>query len=514
MMSGENSVSHLSIAMSLLGLNAKQLSVLCGVSNSLISRWQRGARPLTTRSEALVPLVETLLALDSNSSKLDEPLAYYLACGAGKREALIRYLTEEKLPALPARATPLEVQHRGSYVIQQQVLLGAAGFRRSSLLMLDYIMKLPPGQQMLFCAHNGFDLWHGNLPFALQALFKLNQVLKRETTILLINRKSAGLHGSPWFSVFWLTIHLKGIIRSRYYEGDPPEEIFVGVIPGYWSGRCKHDDTAEDGLIATLYTDPRNVGRDEAHVSHYMEKSVEASQYGFLRSPAGNEQSRPLWRPGSLPKWDVPDAVSPEGNFFAICRVPSFGVMTQEEFASVEGENAPPLPNYLFSSSETFAAGPHRLILCRDDVREGLQKARRKNEPLSELLGRTAYISSTMLAAQLQRLLAAMETNEDFEVALMPRSAFKKLELELIHWRNSAGLCWLQNMNESLFDCNPVIADSFTEAVEHTWGRLQKAWKRKPLIMRTLRKWLAGKELNAREEDSVIVKNWELLPKE
>jgi hypothetical protein len=32
--------------------------------------------------------------------------------------------------------------------------------------------------------------------------------------------------------------------------------------------------------------------------------------------------------------------------------------------------------------------------------------------------------------------------------------------------------------------------------------------------MRTLRKWLAGKELDVRELDSAIVRNWDVLPKE
>ena len=512
-MNGEKNISHLNTAMSLLGINANRLSALCGVSGSLISRWQYGRRPLTTRSEALVPLAEALLELDTDD-KLEEPLAPYRIGGEGKREALYHYLTDEGMPALPTRSAPPKIQRSGSYITQQHVLLGASGFRRSALLMLDYVMKLPPGQQVLLCAHNGFDLWHGNLPFALQFLFKLNQAMKRKTTFILVNRKSAGLHGSPYFSVYWLIGHLKDIFRSRYYEGEPPKEIFVGVIPGYWSAHGKPDDTAEDGLLTTIYTDPRNVIRYETHVNSYLEKSAPSSQYGFLRVPAGSGENHPIWHSGALPKWDEPDAVTPDGSFFAICRVPSFGVMNREEFTAVAGKDVPPIPDYLFSDSEAFTAGPHRIILCRDDVREGLQKARRKNEPLSELIHRTIYIPNIMLAAQIRRLLAVMETNEDFEVALMPRSAFGKLELELIHWKNSAGICWLQNMDESLLGCDTVIADSLTEAVNHTWGKLQKAWKRKPLIMRTLRKWLAGKELDVQEEDSVIVKNWELFPKE
>lgn len=104
--------------------------------------------------------------------------------------------------------------------------------------------------------------------------------------------------------------------------------------------------------------------------------------------------------------------------------------MTRAEWATVCGDDAPPeLPEYLFALDESFTSGPHRVILCREDVREALGKERSQSLPLSTLLGRRVFVPRQMLAAQLQRLLAAAEAREDFEIALVPRSAFAKLKL-------------------------------------------------------------------------------------
>lgn len=512
-MDGERSISRLDAAMSLLNVSALRLASLCGISNSLISRWQSGKRPLTTRSQALRLLAKALISLD-DEGRLEEMLAPWRSDGESIAEALCLYLTDETLPALPARAQPPEVQRSGSYIAQQQVLLGIQGFRQAALLMLDYVMQLPPGQQIVVCAHSVFAFWYNNQPFALQFLQKLNKAIKRGNTFLLLKHRGSGLNGSPFFSVFWLTMHLKGTVCSQYYEGEAPEEYFVASIPGYWSAKTEADDIAEDNVITTLYSDPRNTRRDTAHCKEYMKKSSTASQYDFLRHPLGDEANEQIWRPGPLPIWNEPSAILPEGSFSAICRTPSFGVMTRDEFISISGKEAPCIPDYLFNSDGSFASEQHQIILCREDIQEGLAKTRRRNEPLSELLHRTAYVPREMLAKQLERILAAMEENPDFEVALMPRSAFNKLELEIVYWHNSISLAWLQNGEESMLDNDSTIANSFSSALSYTWSKLHKGWKRKATVMRTLRKWLAGKELDIQEEDSAFVQHWGLLPKE
>lgn len=508
-------ISRLAQVMALLGVSAQRLSAACGISNSLISRWQKGARPLSAKSKALAPLAKALLALDAEG-KLDEELASWRTSGESQQQALMAYLTGEDLPALPARAAPPALQRSGAYVIQQQVLLGEKGFRRATLLMLDYVMTLPPGRQVVVCAHNGFDLWLKNVPFALQFLQKLNTATKRGTTFLLVNRRGFGMENSAHFARFWLVAHLRGIIRSRYYKGEAPAEYFVASIRDYWSGHAETDDTAEDGLITTLYTDPRSIRRDEAHCDAQIARSAPASQYGFLRKPQGDKENARGWQKGPLPHWQQENAPAPAGNFSAICRVPCFGVMTRDEFEQVAGDDTArmlgKLPDYLFSDTGQFAPGPHRVILCREDVQEALATARRQSEPLSEVLHRRAFVPRDMLAAQVKRLLTAMERRADFELALVPRSAFAKLELEIVCWQNSASVGWLQDMSESVFANDAITSGSFAAAVNHSWDKLQKGWKRKLNVGRTLRKWLAGKELDTVFEDSKIVENWDVMP--
>ena len=294
------SVTRLDTVMGLLGVPAVELGPLCGVSNSLVSRWQKGLRPLPARGKSLLALTDALARLDTGGA-LDDLLSPYREGAKSKAAALRVYLTTEEIPALPERAKPQPVQNSGSYFVRQQVLLGAKGFRQGALLMLDYVTRLPPGRVVYVCAHSGFDLWFKNLPFALQFLQKLNRAVQRGAAFVLITNPGAFQGGHNFFSAYWLVAHLKGMIRSRYYTGTLPPEYFVGVIPGYWCGHTEADATAEDGLLTTVCTDPRHVRRDEAHCDAHLQKSAPASQYGFLRSPGGDSHNGQTWRPGPLP---------------------------------------------------------------------------------------------------------------------------------------------------------------------------------------------------------------------
>ena len=516
----EKKFSRLEQIMSRLNISALEISKRCEVSSSLISRWRKGDRPFPKKGPAGLSLCAALLSADADGV-LDEFIAPFLFETDSREEALCLYLSGDELPAMPARMQPLPLQEAGEYVTSQQVLLGKRGFRKAGLLLLDYMTQLPPGLPLQLCAHNGFDLLLKNVPFALRFLQKLSRTVKRGATFQLISRRGYGMEEASHFAGFWLVAHLKGILRSRYHDQPAPEELFVAVVPGYFSARAETDEDAEDGMITTIFTDARNIRKDEVHCAKYIECSAPASQYGFLQNPLGDENNPKGWDPGPLPRWNTLDAKEPDGSFGAIYRVPSFGVLTDEEFAQMPGaKNAPPVPEYLFSRAprysheSNFAHGSHRIILCREDVREALTKARRLNEPLTMLLGRKTYIPKNTLIMQLRRILAAMAENKHFEVALVPRSAFAKLELEIICWKNSAAVGWLQDESESVFANDPITSGTFEAAIRHTWDKLQKGWKHQDKVARQLRKWIAGKELTTKLKDSATVRNWDVLPKE
>ncbi|MGF6990334.1 transcriptional regulator with XRE-family HTH domain [Lachnospiraceae bacterium PM6-15] len=309
--------SRLASAMTALGLSAVALAEESGLSNSLISRWQKGARPIPSKGNALGDLAKALVRLDVDD-KLNDLLAAY-DDGSTKEQMLERYLIGSDMPGLPLQMVPPTIQYSGEYVAQQRVLLGAAGFRKAALLMLDYLSQLPPGQDLTICAHDNFDLWHGSLSFALRFIKRLPGIIKRGTQITFITHNAEGLDGSHYFSVYWLVLQLRGIIRIRYYKDMTADADFVASIKGFWSARLEHDETAEDGLITTLYSDPRNIRYDEIHCADFAKRSAPAGQFGFFKRPG--EQIQAITRPTE--------------SFSVISRVPSFGFLSQEDVRAV-----------------------------------------------------------------------------------------------------------------------------------------------------------------------------------
>ncbi|MDL2218991.1 hypothetical protein LJC04_01455 [Ruminococcaceae bacterium OttesenSCG-928-O06] len=360
--------------------------------------------------------------------------------------------------------------------------------------------------------HGNYNWMVSDMAFVAAFLEKLQRAFARGTTITLINRKGYAIADIAAFAGPWLIAHLKGHIRSRYYEGEMPGNLrFIASIREYWSARVLEDPEVEDSLFLAMYTDVLDIRREVAECDEYLAISRPLSQYHFLQSPAGTPAEKKLWpADGCLPGWN--DLEAPDGSFFASMRVPGFGVMTRAEFDQVAEGRAPELPAFLFAGDAGFAPGPHKLVLCAEDVQEGLLKSRRMHEALSEVMGQRAFVPQSMLRAQLRRILAAMAQRDDFEVALVPRVAFASLQMDLICWRNSATVAWLQDRTESVYSFDEATSGAFYGFMGFLWGRLMAGWKNQDRVRRQLRRWLAGKGLESTEPDSAIVRGWRLFP--
>ncbi len=501
---------RISYAMEALSLSAAELSRCCYVDASLINKWRKGSRKITERSKVLQDVASAMLRLDSEG-KLKDCYAPYMQNNESAADAMSSWLCGKEIPAMPGRIAPVMTPTSGEYTVQYAVYLGKKGFRKATLSMLDYLLLLPPGQTVTVLCQGQWELFIRNIPFVLQFISKLKKASERGTRLRMINRKGYSLSDSSKFAGYWMTAHLRGYIRSLYYEGEmPPDLRFVGSIPGYWSGRAEEDGSVEDALYIGVYTDPRETRKDEAICEKYAAMSAPSSQYSFFESPLGNAENSRLWQEGSLPLWDNENAALPDGSFNAICRVPGFGIATPQEFSAGAEDVVLPVPRYLFNKSNLFLEGEYYIILCREDVRDGLLLERRRHEVFSDVLYDEIFVPSGILSGQLRRLLKAMDSNENFNVALMPRSAFKKLNIELICYKNSVSVCWLQDMSESVFCGSEGVSGSLHNYVEVVWDNLHKGWMRKAAVRRTLRKWLAGKELDVLDKDSATVLNWEI----
>ncbi|MDL2328058.1 hypothetical protein LJC64_05370, partial [Ruminococcaceae bacterium OttesenSCG-928-A11] len=463
-------------------------------------------------SKQLAPVARALLRADSEGA-LDKVLAPYRQQGESGEEAMCAYLTGTDLPALPPRAEAPKRRTSGEYTVQYQVYLGQSGMRSALLALTDYVLTLPPEREMTLLAQSRYD-WTAKAPgFTEELAGKLEKAFGRGLRLRVLNRAGYSVAEAPGQAGPWLLAHLRGHVQSCYFDGELPADVrFVAVIEGYCSLCVRADPEVEDGLYGVMHTDPVEIREGHALCAAFREKSRPAVQMGVFAQPEGPAPGARLWMPGPLPGWGKNDAL-PDGSFCAICRVPAFGVMTRAEFGQVAGADRPVFPEWLFPEQAGFAAGPHRLVLCREDVRDGLAKQRRQHEALSALLHRRAFVTRDQLTAQLRRLLEAMEAREDFEVALVPRVAFESLQMGLVCWRQSASVGWLLDGGQSVYAADRPSSGAWYGYVNHVWDRLLAGWKRQDRVRRQLRKWMAGKELDKMEEDSAIVRGWSVLPK-
>lgn len=492
-----------------LNITDTELSARSGVDRTLISRWRRGERRISPRSTQLHPLAEALLAMDADSL-LDAYLAPWRQQGESNVDAMISHLTSSVAPMPHAEASRQAVPDGDEYTKQIRVYLGHKGFRKAALAMLDTVRQLPPGREVRVLCQGRYDWLVGDIAFVAQFIAMLRTSLRRNARLLVINRRGYSIAETAAFAGPWLLAHLHDYIRSRYYDGELPENLrFAASIPGYWSGRAEERDGVPESLYAQTQTDPYDIGQDELLIERYMTVSRPASQYRFLENPAGTGENACLWHEGPLPTWDGGEA--PDGSFYALCRLPGFGIMTRAEWDEVRGRSpAPPLPEYLFAG-DGFTGGPHRVILCREDIRDALSVQRHKHEALSVLLNRRAFVPHEMLTAQLRRLLLAMSTRDAFEVALVPRVAFEKLRLELVCWRGSVSVGWLQSMQNSVFADDRATSGSFHGFLGYVWDKLLAGWRNQEKVARQLRKWLAG-QVQTELVDSGKVRNWDVMP--
>lgn len=494
-----------------LGINAAQLSRESGVDRTLISRWQNGERKLSRRSRQLDPVVKALLRIDTEG-RLSPLIAPYGKEGLSDYAALCDYLCDTQLPALNPQAHMPDRQKSGEYIKETRIFLGKKGFRRAALAMLDYLMVLPPGREVVVVCQGRYEWITKDLPFVMQFIAKLRKAITRDTRLLVINRRGYSLADTAAFAGPWLLAHLHGYIRSLYFDGELPKDLrFVASINGFWSGHVEEDVEVEDELFIEMYTDPRDTRKDEQLCYEYIEKAQKASQYAFLENPQGDSENIKLWHDGALPAWR--DGKEPQGNFNAICRVPGFGIMTKDEFHQIAAKSElPDIPDYLFRDSIDFSSGAHKIIFCREDLREGFSKERRMQEPVSSLLHKRSFVPQKMLNNQIRRILSAMDSNHDFQVAIVPKIAFERFSMELVCWENSVSVGWLQDMSESVFADDAATSGAFHGSLDYLWSKLLAGWRDQARVRTQLRKWLSGRDLNGSLKDSTTVKNWDCMP--
>lgn len=488
-----SSKNRLDYLMGLLEIRASQLAEVSGVDHSLITKWRRGERQLSQRSKQLLPLARGLLQLDAQD-RLTDILAPYRRENFRVSEDLAAYLIGRDMPTLAARLEPPTRPLSGEYIVQHRVYLGKKGMRSATIAMLDYVLRLPPGREIVAVCHGNFNWIIGDLGYVFMLIDRLRKAFERGTTLTVVNRKGFAISDVAMFAGPWMIAHLRGYIRSLYYEGEmPPGDCLVASIRDYWSLRMREDDEVEDGLYITMYSDPVDIRQDVRLCDQYRARAQSLTKYDVLQNPAGH----------IVPK--------PAQGIITIQRTPSISLTSRQEFLQLTHGERDDFPEFFFAQERDLPHVPMRIIFCREDLREALGKTRFIQDMFAETVKRRVFVRREMLVGQLQRIIAALRDRDDVEVALVPRLAFERIGLEMAAYKDSAMLVWLSDSMQTVYSEDEVMSGSIYGYGEFIWGTLLAGWKRKSSVLRLLLRWLREEGLDEEEAISAQVRGWDPL---
>lgn len=484
---------RLDYIMNLLEINSLELAEASGADHSLITKWRRGERVLSARSSLLLPVAKALLKLDTNNNLQDILQVYRDRCKSDE-EAIGMFIASEEMGGHILHNTLPKRRKSGNYEVTHQVFLGKKGLRVATTSFLEYVATLPAGQEVILLFKTDFSWVMEKLTHIFMLLRQTQKIFAMGDTFTLIVCNDKIADQITPFSDVWLAKHLKGEVRSLFYQ-DYEDHIdkVVAVVGDYCSVRVRVDDEVEDSLYITMHTDIVDVQRDMKECKNYRDSAKELLHYGFF---TGNWSG---FKKGN-------------GRFIGIMNVPGVAIATQDEYEALGGKRK--LPNELFADVGMSSMHAGRLILCREDVRESLAKERRKHEVFSELEGKRLFVRRETAAMQLRRLLRLMEEWEDFEVALVPRLAFNRISLHFAVWEEESLGMWLPDGTKSAYSDHPSISESIYKYGEYIWKRLMVGWRKKTIVARQFKKWIRREDLDMVYKDSKYTQNWGVGPKE
>lgn len=414
-----------------LDLSAVVVSRHCDISNSLISRWRSGVRPLTTRSIASIELAATLAELDSDN-RLDSLVEPLLPIARDKEQAIWMFITGHEIP----NNEPNEaVQSEDEYHVLQHILLGWNGVEKTAISGLCQLEKLAPGQDILLYVGDTNHFWKENPTFHEKLCHKLTTAFQRNSRFSIAENcvETRGTCVKP--ALDFLKLNMKKSVQYGLYTGPEVFELILAVIPGHWSGRVERNELAEGGIFSVQSFDPYIVQRDEAIVRSYLRQSLPLGRRKPLESVGQNNCLR-------TPNWNTN-----RDTFLSIQELPVLGWMTQSElfgFASraVSLHGLGPKPNQkkllldvFFSEYVESDACCSKIILSHGDLAYAVEKSFIV-PALGAIAGSELIISPQLTRKQLFRILKTMRSNPKLEVALVPEQYFHSLDLEMFFARD------------------------------------------------------------------------------
>jgi len=493
-MVGKNT-SRLAYLMDAMDIMGKDLANALHVDYSLISKWKNNKRPLTTRSVYLKKIVDYILSIDSKAKKefLLSVLKEYdphLNSASPKdiHSCLSRWLTEPLTP----------IQNYNKLIFGHSKLANQAGFkvfkgnegRRAAILeLLDYVLTMPEGQQLYLVNQEDMTWLLEDSHFLNLWNQKLTQILEKNHKLKIIHSVDRQIVDLAAIIRQWLPLHLTGGIESYYFPKyvDSSFKITLFIVKNAFAVIGMIIDDNVTSRYTALYNEPITVKLYEQIFEIWL------------------KESQPLIEVHSVVETDrflskVYEMGQRQENSYFYADFPLFITMSESLLIEVLRENKieeiiiekclfyHKQINKNFQSNITKIINRH--IYTFATLKNLSQADHVFYNDLSLITGSNVYVSKKHFQKHLQLLIARLENNESFEIALITGDKNPNI-IPIILWfkQNSIITAWSSvTMPYALTASEPTLVNAFYYYYDSIWNSIPRINRRKDWVKNQLLK--------------------------
>lgn len=478
-----------------MGVRAADLSASTGIDKTLISRWKNGQRQLSVGTWYMDSLVAFFLQHKKAADLIERTLrAYGLDESTGTLEDNLSFwLSERGGPGLSLYNAHPE-NKAGQYTANFGVFLGNEGLRNAVITAIDYIISLQKPADVVAVVRGNYQWVTGDETFLHLLVQRLGVAFEKGITLTVISRDAFRAEDIALFSGPWLEAHLKGYIRSYYFdEADShSDERIVAAVSGAVALRMHVDKSVPDDLYIAMYTDEVTVRQISNICQKYQEIGKPQFQYDFLSSMDGflkGLSERAVLR-------------SPT---YVISQLPSLGTInyaqahmharvTQKESI----EKISPMP-MLFVTPDMFTGQtPVRHIFCLEAVERVFQPGWHIHSAFSSMHKRRIHYSRKLLREQLLAIRAWLLEYSHYEAIFVPQRIFSRVHVNMVSAQGQYTVAWLEDGGNSTCVREKVKTAALFGYAQHVWNSIPEVHKNRTRSIRQIDQWL---ELDASQEE-------------
>jgi hypothetical protein len=495
--------TNLALVMDIFDISSSRLAEDIGADRSLVSRWKNGNRKIMPNRHWADKL--TFVFLEYDKRLKTRPLTnileeYYNICGmtvsslaghfknwlcaprqnsagenARRMSIYLNFVdrwvshpqaaSREAGPFLYGHASP-STSASGYY----ECLNAIYGF-------FNHISSFGSPLEITLVCPSGIDLITRESSFSIKMLRMLSGMFDAGFRLKAILRTDFRISDVALYSGKWMVSHLKGYIKSLYYDEFRKVDADKIII------------MAEDAAAIRIFGDDYNyefysgageVCKVRRICDHYTTKSRPRFRYDFFRSPGNYLQGLPNGH--GAHSW----------LFQHLPHFPIGGGKIYEKLGLSQSE-----AEYIRKQFPIVRACPEqhgpdfqiRHALCMDSIEEALDKPKHLCFELSDMLGRRVYMDTQFLVDQLCAIKRLKKQFRNYSVCFLDASVFGKIAMEIaVHGKNAA-ICWLRGqMSTATHDYITVSAlNGFCADV---WGKIPAASRSEAAAKRCLAKLL------------------------